>query len=229
MKKKIGIFISIFFVIVLSLSFFFIGDKGEEHTVVLRKDGFYPPELTIQKGDVVTFSTNLDKMFWPASNLHPTHTVYSEFDPKEPIQIGDNWSFVFKEAGNWEFHDHLNSGYIGTIIVFDDKGERVNIDCDAAQLSDASKKQCWGEFIRSSTLERGVKTTLEDIQKLYADDPLFAGDCHIFTHLIGEEAYTLFANKELPELTPLVSLCGYGFFHGFIETLVFTTGSLNDA
>src|SRR3989338_5217618 len=57
---------------------------GSSHTVVLSKDGFVPKELNISLGDTVVFSTQLGQAFWPASDLHPTHGIYPDFDPKQP-------------------------------------------------------------------------------------------------------------------------------------------------
>jgi plastocyanin len=90
---------------------------GKTHTIVLEEEGYKPSEISIKKGDTVTFKTALDKPFWPASNIHPTHGIYSEFDPKEPIMPDRNWSFKFDKAGNWKFHDHLAPYYTGTITV----------------------------------------------------------------------------------------------------------------
>ena len=73
-------FVSLFLALKLSVS-------PGNHTIVLSDEGFYPEEITIQKGEVVRFVTERDKEFWPASNLHPTHEIYSEFDSKEPPNL----------------------------------------------------------------------------------------------------------------------------------------------
>ncbi len=93
------------------------GFFGAKHTVVLRADGFEPKKISIKKGDMVTFTTQTQVPFWPASNLHPTHFIYPEFDPKEPIAPGKQWSFVFYKVGMWRYHDHLNPSLTGTIEV----------------------------------------------------------------------------------------------------------------
>ena len=46
------------------------------HEVTLTENGFSPPEITINKGDTIKFKTSREKTFWPASNLHPTHSIY---------------------------------------------------------------------------------------------------------------------------------------------------------
>lgn len=86
-------------------------------TIRLTANGFVPAESTIKAGETVTFVTDLGKQFWPASNLHPTHLLYPEFDPKQPIAPNASWSFTFTKAGSWKFHDHLAPYYTGTINV----------------------------------------------------------------------------------------------------------------
>lgn len=90
---------------------------GVEHRVVLTNDGFVPQELAIAKGDTVVFVSEAEREFWPASNQHPAHTVYPEFDPNQPIPANQTWSFVFHKVGTWGYHDHLHSFHTGSINV----------------------------------------------------------------------------------------------------------------
>lgn len=86
-------------------------------TVSMTADNFEPERITIPVGTTVTF-VNKDKVArWPASNLHPTHTLYPEFDPKEPVGVGKSWSFKFDKVGSWKYHDHLSPYITGTITV----------------------------------------------------------------------------------------------------------------
>ena len=94
-----------------------VSQSGAEHIVELRDDGYLPKNLTIQKGETVKFITTRDGYFWPASNLHPSHGIYPEFDPKEPIAAEESWSFRFDEAGNWRYHDHISPYFTGAIEV----------------------------------------------------------------------------------------------------------------
>lgn len=85
--------------------------------VTLTKDGFVPSMITIPLGTTVAFVTENGKIFWPASNLHPSHALYPEFDPLSPVQPDEAWSFTFTKAGEWRYHDHLAPYYTGTITV----------------------------------------------------------------------------------------------------------------
>lgn len=85
--------------------------------VTLTKDGFVPSELHIKEGDTVAFTNTTGELFWPASNLHPSHGIYPEFDPLEPVPAESVWSFTFDTIGEWRYHDHLAPYYTGVIFV----------------------------------------------------------------------------------------------------------------
>lgn len=91
--------------------------EGETHSVVLKADGFIPAELTVKKGDVVVFTSERGFPFWPASDQHPTHSAYSDFDPLKPVDASTPWSFQFNKVGKWDYHDHLNSTFQGSVTV----------------------------------------------------------------------------------------------------------------
>lgn len=98
-------------------------EEGE--VIKISSSGFSPSTLTISKGTMVTFVVIDDGAYWPASASHPSHTVYpttggcigSTFDACTKLRSGDSWSFTFDETGEWDYHDHLNPGLQGTIIV----------------------------------------------------------------------------------------------------------------
>ncbi len=85
--------------------------------ITLTPLGFQPTDITIKKGDRVIFRSIEGKPFWPASDLHPSHLLYPEFDPKQPIAPDATWSFVFEKVGTWPYHDHLEPYFTGKIHV----------------------------------------------------------------------------------------------------------------
>lgn len=85
--------------------------------VVYTDEGFSPATMNIALGTKVMFENKSSKAFWPASGPHPEHTNYPEFDAKKSISSGESYSFVFENAGAWEFHDHLDSKKFGKITV----------------------------------------------------------------------------------------------------------------
>ena len=102
-----------------------------EKTVEMTSGGFSPSALTVSVGDTVTFVNKGTEEHWPASARHPTHKVYpgsdiekcgtSEesitFDACREIAPGESYKFTFYEKGTWAYHDHLNTGLFGKIIV----------------------------------------------------------------------------------------------------------------
>ena len=195
---------------------------GRTHTIELREDGFNPKQLTINKGDSVKFINKTDKEFWPASNVHPDHTIYSEFDPKKPITPYKSWSFRFDKEGVWGYHDHLNSLYEGLIIVGQDT-IFSEVDCLENQ------PKCWQDAVENGLAEDSIEGGFNVLSKIYENDESFKQSCHGYTHIIGKEAYKIFAEGKDMALTPKASYCGYGFYHGFMETLLQTTGDLSQA
>lgn len=225
--------ISAGFLVVLSSVFYnnIAERQSTTHVIELRENGFYPAKLTIQKGDAVNFITTGGKPFWPASNLHPTHGIYPEFDPQKPIEPEESWIFRFDQVGEWKYHNHLVSPYKGTIIVIGENGaggdKRIKGECE--NLAGSQQAQCWEELMEETLKESGVGAAFDVLDNLYVSEPRFAASCHGYTHLIGEEAYRLFAADQHMLLTAKTSYCGYGFYHGFMETLLYTTGDIKKA
>jgi plastocyanin len=90
---------------------------GGGNLVSMEADGFSPSTLTVESGETVTFENSSDDDKWPASNDHPTHELYPGFDAKNAVLPGESYSFTFERAGSWGYHDHLNPGLTGTIVV----------------------------------------------------------------------------------------------------------------
>lgn len=85
--------------------------------VSITATGFSPNNITIKKGDTVTFKNNDSRNRWPASAPHPTHTDYPEFDQKKAIPAGGTWSFKFEKVGTWAYHDHIFPTQFGKVTV----------------------------------------------------------------------------------------------------------------
>ena len=49
--------------------------------IVMSGTGYVPSNITISSGTRVAFVTTETGDAWPASNIHPTHGIYPEFDP----------------------------------------------------------------------------------------------------------------------------------------------------
>lgn len=94
-------------------------------TVAYTDAGFSPATVTVANGGTVTFQNNSSRAFRPASDPHPAHSGYPEpgtcnghsFDPCGAVPVGAMWSFTFHASGTWGYHDHMNSGKKGMVVV----------------------------------------------------------------------------------------------------------------
>ncbi len=103
----------------------------ELYTIKITPSGFSPKNLEINKGDIVLFLNEGSSSSWPASSVHPIHTVYpgsgiskcgtveeeNIFDACKGLANGESYSFTFNEIGTWGYHDHLIPSKNGKIIV----------------------------------------------------------------------------------------------------------------
>jgi plastocyanin len=80
-------------------------------------DGFFPKEITIKKGRVITFINKGNNLMWVASDDHPSHMIYPEFDAKRGYSNQEYFTFTFDKIGKWGYHNHLKSSDKATIIV----------------------------------------------------------------------------------------------------------------
>jgi len=109
--------LNLIFFLILSLFFPQTASAHSEVQVIeMTKDGFEPQSVTIDENATVIFLNRDDTPRYPASNPHPTHDLYPEFDPKKPIEPGDSWPFRPK-IGVWKYHDHFFPHMRGVITV----------------------------------------------------------------------------------------------------------------
>lgn len=104
---------------------------SEEVTIEMISSGFSPSDVTVKAGGTVIFVNKDTNGHWPASAVHPTHTVYpgsskdkcgtveqdKTFDACSEVAPSDSYSFTFTEVGSWKYHDHLNPSNSGMITV----------------------------------------------------------------------------------------------------------------
>ncbi len=107
----------VFFVFIGKRESLSVQDAVPSSSIILTENGFEPSKVIVVKGGTITFSNITEKPYWPASNLHPTHGIYSEFDPLRPLAPDEEWSFTFDRLGTYNFHGHLRSYFVGTIYV----------------------------------------------------------------------------------------------------------------
>ena len=222
--KKSYLFSILFLTGLLILIIWLMARQYSSPIISLLPSGFSPPELTIKKGQTVTFITKRNKPFWPASNVHPLHSLYPEFDPKKPIEANQSWSFTFDKAGKWKYHDHTAPYFRGVIIVRGQDSTVSFVDpCQTKieKITDANiRLQCWSDQIEQVLKSKGLDQSLELLASLYESQPDFAVNCHDSSHSLGDAAYKLFAQGKTVTFSPKTTYCGYGFYHGLMETIL---------
>ena len=85
--------------------------------VTLGQNGFSPATVTIKEGGTVAFTNQGSQGMWVASDPHPQHTDYPDFDALRLYKPGETYSFTFTKPGTWHYHNHLDTGETGTVIV----------------------------------------------------------------------------------------------------------------
>ncbi len=114
MKRMILIFALPCFLLIVAVSGYVLYTKScvmvhsESASMELSDTEFKPAVLTIKRCTKVSFRNTGTSLHWPASDLHPIHLAYPEFDPQEPLDTEAVWDFVFDRRGKWKCHDHLN-------------------------------------------------------------------------------------------------------------------------
>jgi plastocyanin len=91
-----------------SVFFFLSNSYGKEHMVVIESMKFEPKELTVKKGDTITW---INKDFFPH-----TATSLKNFNSKG-IPAGKSWSYKAMTPGNFQYKCLFHPPMKGTLIV----------------------------------------------------------------------------------------------------------------
>ncbi len=93
------------------------GAMMEQNVVKYTDNGFSPNSLTVKVGTEVTFTNDSSNPMWVASNPHPVHTDLPGFDQLKGVDKGGSYKYTFQKVGSWKFHNHLNAGVGGVVVV----------------------------------------------------------------------------------------------------------------
>ncbi len=97
------------------------------------------------------------------------------------------------------------------------------------QKDPAEIKQCWTRVVDDLIKKGDIDGAFTTISILYDANPAFGETCHSLTHEIGQAAYRLFATHKDFTVTAKTAYCSYGFYHGFMEALVWSRGDMKQA
>lgn len=193
-------------------------------TVLITQSGFSASTITIKKGDAIIFKNDDTENHWPASDPHPGHSIYPEFDPKNPLQAGESWSFTFDKVGDWRFHDHENPLWRGRVVVLPlgsgtnallPNDKQTGSDCLTTSLDFACYEDHYDKLVANS----GVTAAFADLKTRYEKNPYIQSQCHPLTHVIGRAAVQLYPQVS-DAFTKGNSLCWSGYYHGVMEGII---------
>ncbi len=90
---------------------------GQTYEVLYTKDGFAPSLLVIRYNDTVRFRNSSGLQMWVASDPHPAHSDYPDFNQRATSGTGSTYSFPFTRVGTWGYHSDLKLTHQAVIVV----------------------------------------------------------------------------------------------------------------
>lgn len=194
--------------------------SNTDYKILYTDKGYRPSRLEVPIGSKVTFINKSNLPMWTASDPHPTHTDYQQFDATTDYLEGQIYTFQFAKAGTFGFHNHEKSIHRGIIKVVNSSSSMPNID---------------------KTLPYQMEIREELLSMLNPDDPtsiyLFidtveadkglSNDCHDLAHDVGHKAYEMFGFSGAMTFsdpnrlghTSVDDICAGGYMHGILEEL----------
>lgn len=201
-------------------------------TITFDDRGFVPLRLEVEAGQPVRFANESDVLIWPASNIHPTHQIYPEFDARTPIEAGNSWTFTFDRPGFWRYHNHLGPERSGLVVVHGEPVEPPTplvLTTEGLEFSEPPELSltqyvelydsdaAMARFLRRYGPAETVKALREGASRANAD-------CHQRAHDAGRVAYELFGAAAFYLSS---HECQAGAYHGATEALFRDRGTVN--
>lgn len=88
----------------------------EDVNVTLSSSGFTPESVTVKAGGRVIWTNKSGADATVNSDVHPTHLLWPFLNLGE-FGDGSSVSVTFDKPGKYTYHDHLNPGRTGTVVV----------------------------------------------------------------------------------------------------------------
>ncbi|MGI9301525.1 MAG: cupredoxin domain-containing protein, partial [Gammaproteobacteria bacterium] len=206
---------------------------GEIATVRYRDGEFSPKDVQIEAGRTIKFVNESAQPVWPASNIHPTHSIYPEFDSARPVAPQQSWSFTFERPGIWLFHNHFTPEQGGRIrvsgTVAEKQNKRAKLDphtltfTPVGQLTEGEARALFrdGRVLERAAMNHGPAHTVAALSQ-HAE--ALGEDCHQRAHVLGRLAYSLFG---VDAFSFAGHECQSGVYHGTMEALFHEEGTAN--
>lgn len=231
---KLKIFITTFIILINLWGFVeTVNAHSQQGATVIHmtSKGYEPSKVEIKAREKVVFENTDSVDLWPASNIHPTHQIYAEFDPKKPIKPNQVWEFKFNKKGTWRFHDHLYPQIVGSIQVLEDGQNQIQNQGLVGKLW-VFLKQFFTNLFKKEELvnvEKDSEEIFHDDKKLYSYIKKFGpkqatgrlyeltskfGDCHQRAHEAGRLSFEIYKEKAFQQCG---AECHSGCYHGATE------------
>ena len=220
-----------------------VSAHSSTQVIEMTPAGFVPPEASVDQNTTIIFLNKDSKARWPASNIHPTHDIYPEFDPKRPIEPGNSWAFKPKKAGTWKYHDHLLPHLRGNLKVTSegglslplDKGPNIidqikealstlisrikNIFARPKSVLDAASFKTFKaeeqiEVLKEYASSQGAEKTWQFIVETFKGEGGSSGNIHDLAHFAGS---LIFQKKGFSGIGICSAEFAFGCFHGFLD------------
>ncbi len=248
MKKFV--LLVLFVTCVLSIATKYVFASNNEKIVEMTDEGFSPPEVNVEVNSTISFINKDKKDHWPASDLHPTHGIYPEFDPRRPIHPGETWQFKAEKVGIWKFHDHLYPHRKGMLIVTGNakvKGDSASIwtaflrgienffssvfkNFSLQKIQNGENSVTIGadyKNLQDRVEKEGIEATWKDLVATYSSGGTLKNNPHDLAHFMGGLIYD---KKGLQGLNVCTPDFAFGCYHGLLDK-AFLSGieKLNEA
>ncbi|MDO8619000.1 MAG: hypothetical protein Q7R49_03615 [Candidatus Daviesbacteria bacterium] len=206
--------------------------------IEMTTNGFVPQEAIIDESSTVIFINQDTIAHWPASDIHPTHEIYQEFDPKKGIEPNQSWTFKFTKVGEWNLHDHLSPHFRGKITVINEPGNakivssgpnlwdmiknffkqitdkfKVKRSVDLSNLSNLSQ-EAQIRAVKEMSEQEGVEKVWKKIKEEFKGQSGTTGNIHDLAHLTGN---LLYIQKGFEGLNLCSADFAFGCYHGFLD------------
>jgi len=95
---------------------------------------------------------------------------------------------------------------------------------DTAIKACNESNECYETHVLDTISKKGVPAGFELIENIYTDVPSFRKDCHVFTLILSRKLAYEYPEFKSLKLTPVTTVCNYGFQHAYTEALIEKTG-----
>lgn len=89
----------------------------EPSQVDITSAGFVPATISVKIGQAVVWTNEDTAVHTVASDPYPADNILPTLNSKQSLDTNDSYTFIFNHIGTFTYHDNLNPGLEGTVIV----------------------------------------------------------------------------------------------------------------